>query len=289
MKKIKPFSFAAIFLGFCFFFNPYFAAIDVLPDFIGALLIAVGLLPLARQRADMLAAQRAFLYFAAVDVLKQALVIFTFSIGTGSEQELLLLIVTFLGASVCLWFAITAVKAFFFALESLAATYDVQELYRAKKHYRSRTECIERFTVLFFVLREALCLLPEFTVLLNTAYVDDPSLRLYNFIGLMRGMVFLPVLVLGIVWLCRLSRYFGRVKREREVLYQLGEKYESYMESHPGIRIKSRFLLALLLMGVGFALLVDFYVDYKNIFSVHNITSLQQSLYNYNTFYKLFK
>ncbi len=267
MTKTKPFSFTSILLGFCFFFNPYFGAIDILPDFIGALLIALGLQPLARQRGDMRAAQRAFLYFAAINAVKQALMLFTFSIGTGSEQELLLLIVTFFGASIGVYFAIAAVRTFFFALESLAATYNVQELYVAKKGYRSRTERLERFTVGFFIVREVLCLLPELTVLLNTAYVDDPSLRLYNFIGLMRGMVFLPMLAVGIVWLCKLCRYFGRVKREKEFLHLLGEKYEAYMEAHPGIRIKSRFLFSFLLMGAGFVLLVDFYVDYKNIFS----------------------
>ena len=38
-KKSKPISFALVTAGLAFFFNPQFAALDLLPDFIGCLLI----------------------------------------------------------------------------------------------------------------------------------------------------------------------------------------------------------------------------------------------------------
>ena len=38
-RASRPLGFGLVFAGLCFFFNPYVAVIDVLPDFIGALLI----------------------------------------------------------------------------------------------------------------------------------------------------------------------------------------------------------------------------------------------------------
>ena len=54
-KKSRPISFALVTAGLAFFFNPQFAALDLLPDFIGCLLILWGLARVAhinRQLAE---------------------------------------------------------------------------------------------------------------------------------------------------------------------------------------------------------------------------------------------
>ena len=42
-KTPRPMSFALIFIGLLFFANPYFATLDILPDWIGCALICLGL------------------------------------------------------------------------------------------------------------------------------------------------------------------------------------------------------------------------------------------------------
>ena len=50
--KTKRITFFSVFLGFLFFLNPTFAAVDVLPDFIGCLLIWAELSKVALIRSD---------------------------------------------------------------------------------------------------------------------------------------------------------------------------------------------------------------------------------------------
>ena len=47
-RNEKGMSFALIFAGLLFFCNPTFSAIDVLPDFIGCVLLFLGLFRLSR-------------------------------------------------------------------------------------------------------------------------------------------------------------------------------------------------------------------------------------------------
>ena len=265
MNKQKTMHFTLIFAGLCFFFNPYFAAVDILPDCIGALLVALGLLPLARLYAPMREAQRAFLILALADFVKNLLLVFVFGMSVMGEQEVLILIVAFLSATVGTLFAVQALRALFDGLYTVAAREECAALYGAAGTDRSVTERMGRFAVLFVILREVISLLPEFAALLNTTYVDSEFIRLYDYIGTMRILVMIPVLVLGVIYLVKLIRYFCLTAREREFRVSLAMHYEQFMAAHPGIRIKARHAAAFLLMGVGCLLLCDFYLDFQNI------------------------
>ncbi len=265
MRKEKSLSFIPILIGLCFFFNPYFAVIDVLPDFIGCLLIALGLVQTARIHAHMRVAQRAFLILALVDFVKSMMLIFVFSSSAMGEQEILVLIVAFLSATLGTLCAVMAMRALFDGLDWVAASYNCEALYGVKRGGRSRTELLARHTVIFIVFKEALLLLPEFAALLNSTYVDSDLIRIYDYIGVMRALVIIPVLIAGIWWLLSLISYFIRLQREKELLEQLGVRYNAYMEAHPGVRIQAKYLIAFLLIGVGVLFFTDFYLDYRNI------------------------
>ena len=108
-------------------------------------------------------------------------------------------------------------------------------------------------------------LLPEFAALLNSTYVDSEAVRLYDYIGVMRGLAILPVFIFGIVWLCATISYFSRLLRQREIFRALREQYEAHLEAHPGVRIMARYFLCFVLLALGAFFLVDFYLDYQNI------------------------
>lgn len=258
-------SFALIFAGLCFFFNPYFAAVDILPDCIGALLVVWGIYPLSRLYAPMREASRAFLFFALADFVKNILLVFVFGMSVMGEQEVLILIVAFLSATVGTLFAVQALRALFDALYTVAAREECKSLYGSVEGQRSKTENMARFAVIFVVLREAISLLPEFAALLNTTYVDSEFIRLYDYIGTMRILALVPVLGLGIAYLVLLSRYFLTVHRARDFRVALSARYDTFMQAHPGIRIKARHAAAFLLLGIGALLLTDFYLDVRNI------------------------
>ena len=208
MKPKKPWYFVLIVIGLCFFFNPYFATIDFLPDFIGALLIFAGLVPISRVFLPLNDAKRAFLYVALADFLKQVLLMFVFGMGNMGEQETLLLVVALLSATVGTALSVFAMRHLFEGLDVLAGSFEALPLYGIHKKGRSRTELLGRFTVFFLIFREVLSLLPELTALLNSTYVDNGFIRLYDYIGTMRILVFVPVLAVGGYWLFRLFAYF---------------------------------------------------------------------------------
>jgi len=264
-QRHKTLGFGLVFLGLCFFFNPYFAVIDVFPDFIGALLVCLGLVPLARLSGAMREAQLAFLRFAAIDVLKALLLIFTFGGSAMGEQEVLVLIVAFLGATLGILFAVLAFQKLFDGIDTLAMSLDCKPLYEVHYARRSRTEHMARFAIIFLICKEILLLLPEFASLLNSTYVDSPFVRLYDYIGVMRLLVILPALIGGIVYLVVLSRYFIRVAKQAAFREALGARYDAFMKAHPGILIKARLAVALTLIGVGACFLIDFYIDLQDI------------------------
>ena len=266
MKKTKMMSFSLIFAGLCFFFNPYFAAVDILPDFMGALLVAAGIFPYTRLYAPMREASRAFLILALADFVKTAMLVFVFGSSTMGEQEILILIVAFLSATVGTVFAVQAFRALFDGLYTMAARENCAALYaNGEKGEPSPTERTARFAMTFLVLREAISLLPEFAALLNSTYVDSDFIRLYDYIGTMRLLVLIPVLVLGIIYLVKISRYFRLAMKCHDLREALALRYASFMDAHPGIRIKARHALAFSLVGIGALFLTDFYLDTHNI------------------------
>ena len=224
MTKVKKCNLWLVCIGLVFFCNPYIAAVDFLPDMIGCLLIGLALIPLARLHAPMREAQRAFWRLALIDLAKTLLLIFVFGNSAMGEQEVLILIVAFLGATLGTVFAVVAVRALFDGIESMAMSYQCEALYAVKRNGKSRTELLSRFAVFFIIFKEACLLLPEFAALLNSTYVDSEFVRLYDYIGVMRVLAVIPVLILGTVFFFSQILYFVRVHREKALWEQVRER-----------------------------------------------------------------
>ena len=266
-SKNKPMRFGLVYLGLFFFFNPYLAAIDFLPDFIGCLLIWLGLSRVALLTPLAQDAQKAFLRLACVDAIKLLLLVVVFGMGSGTaEQPTALLVIAFSAGVLELFFMIPALRALFDTFYILASHYDCKKLYANPYGGLSSTESICRLSVIFMIVREVVCLLPEMTSLTTSSFSDSSFWdRIYDFIGAMRFLAFAFVLLCGIYWLVRLSLYLRRLRKEREMVLDLGERYRVYYDAHPGIPVKRRHAVAFAFLAVGAFLLVDFYVDFENI------------------------
>ena len=265
-SKSKPMRFGLVFLGLCFFANPYLAAIDFLPDAIGCLLIWLGLSRLALLTPAARDAQKAFLRLACVDALKLLMLVVVFGMGSGTaEQPTALLVIAFSTGVLELFFLFPALRALFDAFFVIASHYDCKRLYANPCGGLSATDSICRLSTVFVVVREVVCLLPEMTSLTTSSFSDSFWDRIYDFIGAMRVLAFLFVLLCGIYWLVRLSWYFHRVRKEKEMADALGERYRAYYDSHPGIPVKCRHAVAFAFLTAGAILLVDFYLDFENV------------------------
>ena len=266
-KRIRPISFGLVFLGLCFFANPYFSAIDLLPDCIGCLLICAGLFRAATVSIDMREARAAFLKVAAVDVVKNISLVMVLGMGSAVDKPIILLILAFAAAVLNLIFLIPAVRLLFAGFSAIATVYDCADLYQSEPGARSRTERMASATAVFLVLREVICLLPEFASLSSTTNSFNETIWdvFYRYIGLMRGFAFVVVGLLAIGWICMLLWYYLHFRRQKEMHKGLGERYAAYCEMHPGLAVERRHLTAFLFLLAGAILLTDFYLDYQNV------------------------
>ena len=266
-NKVRPIRFGLVFLGLAFFFNPSFAAIDVLPDFIGALLIAAGLFRAATINTDLKKAQTAFLRVALIDGIKSVVIVGVLGTNSAADQPTLILITAFASATLGLVFTVVAVRALFDGFFSLACTYDHPELYGNVYGGISLTERAEKWTVIFLIARDALCLLPEFAALATStdSFSNSAWRHIYDYITLLRSVAVIVVAVIGIVWLVYLLRYCAKLRRCESMAHALGEYYRDYCIDHPGLAVTRRHGLSLLFLAVGSVFLVDFYLDFQNV------------------------
>lgn len=261
----KKLSFGLIFAGLLFFCNPTFSAIDVLPDFIGCLLLFAGLYRLQRVHPPFAAVGTRFLRLVAVDVVKDFLLLFIFADGTAAEKPTAILTTAFGAAVLELFFLIPAVGMLFDEMTSLAMRENCVPLYQAGSHGKSRGDILRTLTVAFLLFRDIVCILPEFAALTLSSYTDSGTVNLYEYIGVMRAMATLLVGVAGIVWLVFLCRYFLCVHRQKEFRKSLYVRYAAYMKNHPGIRVLTWHGAAFLLLSIGAFFTADFYLDFRNI------------------------
>ena len=78
----------------------------------------------------------------------------------------------------------------------------------------SYTDKLKTFSLFFVVLKAVMCVLPELAALGNTSYDEGSAFfNLYRYIGVMRGLCFIPVLAVGVVWLAFTVRYFINIYR----------------------------------------------------------------------------
>ena len=289
-RTARPIGFGLVLAGLCFFFNPIFAVVDVLPDFIGCLLVWFGLSRVSRVSRPMVEARAAFLKLFVVYLVKDLFVMAIFGMSSDLERPSSLLIVAFVAAVLGLYFTITAFRALFDGFYTLAVTRDCPPLYQTKhpelpqaekteesnnapKQGRkrrlrevSRTEAVLRLSLFFVLFREIVGVLPEFSALTSLEFNSGQrASHLYDYIGVMRMIAAVLVLIAGIVWLVFVIRYFLLVRAQQELRDALGNEEQLWRASHPGNALVKRYAVAFTLMTIGAALLTDFRIDYRNI------------------------
>ncbi len=268
-KSARPMSFALVALGLCFFFNPYFAVVDFFPDFIGCFLIWLGLSRVSRINASMQEARGSFLRLVALCMGKDLVVMMTFGSSAGSERPVALLLIAFVSALLTVWLGFYALRALYDGFYGLAALGDCTALYgNCKKRgiERSRTEIMLRRSMFFLVLREVMGVLPEVSALSTTIFYLQPGhINMYDYIGIMRTLAFLVVLVGGIFYLVSVLRYFRLLHKEHDFRLQLSQKELALAAAHPGNAVERRYRFSFLLMAIGAFLLTDFYIDFFNV------------------------
>lgn len=264
-KKSDSMGFGWLALGMLFLFNPNINIIDVFPDFIGYILLCIGCSKLADLNDSIEGALSLFRKMIFVDAGKWLALMWVFGMSVTSERNSSLLLWTFVFSVLELILLIPAFSKLFGGILQFGYFYKNQSLMVEGK--KNTTDSIKKLTIAFLMIKSVFAVLPEFADLTNTAY-DDSSLtnNLYQHIGTMRLLAFIPVLILGLVWLIRVQRYFITIRRDRELAEGLAERYRTEIEPKTGHFIKRNFHTVMWVLIIAWCLSIDLRLEYLNLF-----------------------
>lgn len=263
-KKSMALGWGYIVAGGCFLFEPFISVFDFVPDLIGYLLILRGLRTLALLEGHFDAAIRCFRRLALLAGGRILSILVIFALMPATEQPVGHLLFTFtLGVLDCI-VLYPAWRELAQGVTQAAYLYNGTAALRSDRHGRTSTDRFLRLTLVFMTLREVMSVLPEATVLLSSQSGEIDLTRwsfLYNYVGLLRLMAALPVLIVGIVWLVQLVRYIRSLSRDEAFGTSLRGAVEQYLTLHPDhikcLAVKRATFLA----GAASVLLLDIFAD----------------------------
>lgn len=267
MKKTKHINFKAIGLSIIFLFNPNIAVIDILPDFIGYIFLCLGIVNLADLNDDIASALSGFRRMIFIDGAKILALFWIFGMSVTNERNSSLLLWSFVFAVLEAIFAVPAFIKLFSGLSGLGDLYDNKYVVSAPKNTKkSYTERISRLTSVFIFVKALLSFLPELSDLSTTEYSDNVGLLdLYRYIGIMRFLAFIPVLVLGVIWIIKLVAYFNRLSADTEFVNSLEQAYTKNVLPKTGIFVKRNLSVSFAILITALIFSFDFRLEYVNM------------------------
>ena len=246
MQKRSYINFKAIGFSLIFLLNPNIGVIDFLPDFIGYIILCSLLVPLADISDTVGEALNAFKRMVYIDACRIIAIMWVFGFADGSERTSSILLWTFTFGALEMIFLIPAFVKLFGGLVELGYLYDNKSVLGSKRQGgKNYTDKIRSFTVFFVCFKAVLSFLPEFSDISSAETVGE---SMYRYIGLMRGMAFIPVFIFGIVWYVKFVSYFTRVSKDKSFVAALKDVYEEKVLPKIGIFAKRRFATSIVLL-----------------------------------------
>ena len=113
---------------------------------------------------------------------------------------------------------------------------------------------------------------------------------LYRYIGVMRGFCFIPVLIVGIIWLVFAIRYFLRIKSDTEFVTSLNEEYANKQLTRAGLFVIRDVKIATLFFALASILSIDFVFENVNMIpDILVVVALAVSLFYFSKVTKIKK
>ncbi len=248
--------------GFVFFFLPNLSIIDILPDFLGCILIIVGLNKLADLTPGLYDAKNAFIKVLYIHISKFFLM-FTvpfFSNQNGGEGYVLIFSFTF--AILDFLYTLPAFKTLLNGFVYLGDRTNASVLFKNQNEFSTLTSA-------FIVIKATLAFLPDLSFVSNP---DSSSVVLLtggfyisNYKTLLVGANFLITGVLGILWLFFAVRYFNGIKNDKTLINALVNRYKTEILPQEGLFIRRSIKLAFTFLMIGGILMTDYLIDLVNV------------------------
>lgn len=272
MPYKKSLGLGSIVTGTFFLFNPNINILDILPDFIGYLFIAVGLTAVADINAHLSESRQRFLRLTYINLSRfPAFLLMTWITGNYVDERTSILVLAFAYAIVELIYLPGAYAELFEGLFYLGSRYDASSVFRLPKKgagHGAPVSGLKAFTIFFMFAKLILPCTPYLVYL----YVDNPygvvSSRAADLERLRNPLIVLTsliVLILGVIWLYHFVRYFKNVLRDKPFIEKITESYQNKITTREGLVIKRKIRNIIFVFCVAFALSPDIFLNDVNL------------------------
>lgn len=252
--------FSLIMIGLLFLLGPDISMIDILPDFVGHILILKGLSSLAKINSDFSEASKYFKWCLCVSVIKIPL--YVMALAMSKSDMFITLLFVFSSGLLDAIFAYNAFSAFFNGLSSSSLSDENDQNYRCAVF--CNFEKIRKFTLVFAVLKPMLYIAPELTRLDNSDYGEvtvNGVASLYRFYNVFVVISALIALIVGIVWYVKIRAYIKGVIADRRYIASLEDNYTTNFKNDKLKYESFGILRTLSLLTVAFVFLFKFQLD----------------------------
>lgn len=254
--KRKDFGINLIWIGSLFLINPVYGLFDILPDFIGLILIYNGLTKLSDLDIRLEKARQRFFYSifvgCAMFLLMILVSIFNFDQTTG---------ITITLAGMILWtiFLIPGYMNLFEGLSYLKLrSKNIQETIHDEETHKNVI-----FTIVFLLIRAFFTLAPDLTIMVAEEISRKNGIE-YN-TTLIKAFVlvisFAIILVFGIIWLIKLRKHLISYQNEAGFLEYLNNRYDNEIACDKHLFNVRKIKMFSILCIVAYALTICFPSD----------------------------
>ena len=281
-------------LACLFLFNPDIAVVDVLPDVFGYIILYFALEQYSEISTKIADARELFKKAIYVNAIKLLTVFVIFGMVIESEMPVTLLLFSFVMGILDLIFIIPGYIKLFGGILYTGERVDGEYILgrklkkmipvpegagkiraelisfinarrqRKNRYILSRTEKLRSYTLIFLFVKVACAILPEASSLLNYRN-SSAQVNYYDFVYLFRTVGIIIVLIVGAVWIAKMSIYFRGFTKNRPLMDKLEEQYREEILPNKAYHMKKRVFRTLIIASAAVIFSLDLYFDMYNI------------------------
>lgn len=282
-KKQKLISWTSLFASIVFFCNPDTGIIDILPDFVGYMLLCVAISKTADIDDRINEAYTLFKRMVYISAAKFVALFLQFGFIPTTDQSVSMLLLSFIYSVAELMIVIPAIIKLYDGILYLSSRNGGEAAYIQKKsifalikkngisedtgrgYGNTITEKFRTSTIVFIIAKSVLRTLPEFASLSEHGYDESFWGRIHLFVGPLRMIAIMIATVFAVIWLVGTLKYISKIKNDLPFIQNLNTRYSEYMLTQIDRPARKSVKNSFGLFGVAAVLSLDFYMDNINL------------------------